>query len=219
MPTPLKWGLGIWMTGVIAGALFYVPPAAGFADPEAARIVLFHVPCAMIAVVAYLVSTIYAIGYLRGGRDITDAKSAISAGLGFTFTALATVTGMIFAKTQWGAAWNWDPRETTILMLLIVYAAYFALRSAIPGSKARGRVSAVYSILACLLMPFLVFVMPRMMGGLHPTNTLSSSSGLSPEYRIVLSGAMLGFVWIYIWIFRTRVSVAEHGLAARRLKP
>lgn len=213
MPAPLKWGWGIWMVGVIAAAFLYVPPAVGFADPESARIVLFHVPCAMMAVVAYLVSTVYAVGYLRSGRAITDAKSATSAGLGFVFTGLATVSGMIFAKLQWGAAWNWDPRQTTILMLLIVYAAYFALRSAIPGSSPRGKVSAVYNILACLVMFPLVFVLPRLMGGLHPTDTLSSQGGLAPQYKIVMGSAMLGLLWLYVWIFRVRVS------KIRRLKP
>ncbi|MCE5198933.1 MAG: cytochrome c biogenesis protein CcsA [Armatimonadota bacterium] len=201
------------MSAVIAAAFLYVPPAAGFAVPDAARIVIFHVPCAMISVLAYLVSTVYAIAYLKNGTIASDAKSAISAGLGFTFTALATVTGMIFAKVQWGAAWNWDPRETTILILMIVYAAYFALRGAIPGTIARARISAAYNILACVIMPYLVFVLPRMMGGLHPDR-----ASLSIEYRIVMGAAMIGFMWLYIWLFRIHVRISEYEIAWRRAR-
>ncbi|MHB9038545.1 MAG: cytochrome c biogenesis protein, partial [Armatimonadota bacterium] len=194
-----------WMLATALATLFYVPPADGFANPEAARMVIFHVPCAMLAVVAYIVSTVYAIAYLAKGNIALDVKSAVSARLGFAFTVLATISGMIFAKVEWGAAWNWDPRETSILMLMIVYAAYFALRSAVPGSAARARVSAVYNILACVVMPYLVFVLPRVLGGLHPTDTLSHRGGLGPEYRIAMAAVAVGFLWLYIWLFRTGI--------------
>lgn len=216
MPLFLQVLLGIEMAAVIAAAFVYVPPAEGFQAPEAARIIIFHVPCAMIAVVAYVVSMVYAIGYLWKRNPASDVKSASSAGLGFVFTVLATVTGMIFARIQWGTAWNWDPRETSILALLIVYAAYFALRAAIPGSTNRARISAGYNILAGVVMPYLVFVLPRLAPGLHPSSTLTQRGGLSPEYRIVLLGAMAGYLALYVWMLRLSVRVGE--LQAERRK-
>ena len=213
MPIPLQVGLGLWMAGVIAAAFLYLPPAKGFTSPEWARMIVFHVPCAILAVIAYLVSSVYAMGLLAGGKPISDAKSAISAGLGFLFTAFATVTGMVFARTQWGSAWNWDPRETSILMLLLVYAAYFALRGAIPAVATRARISAAYNLLACVVMPYLVFILPRVMGGLHPSGTLTSRGGLSAEYRIVLAAGTIGFIWLYVWLFRARTRIAERRLA------
>ncbi|MCE5323850.1 cytochrome c biogenesis protein [bacterium] len=201
--TFIAWA--VWTLAVVAGVIVCVPPAIGFANPGAARIVIIHVPCAILAVAAYVVSTIYAIAHLAKGRVDLDIKSSVSAGLGFAFTVLATLSGMVFAKLEWGAAWNWDPRETTILMLLIVYAAYFTLRSAIPGRQARARVGAVYNILACVVMPYLVFVLPRLLGGLHPTDTLTSG-GLSPEYRIAISAAALSALWLYVLVFRSQVA-------------
>ena len=204
--------LGVEMAAVIAAAFLYVPPAKGFASPDAARIILFHVPCAMIAVLAYVVSTVYAVGYLVRGDVALDGKSAASASLGFLFTLLATITGMVFAHIEWGSAWNWDPRETSILMLLMVYAAYFALRSALPGNRSRGRISAVYNVLACLVMPFFVFILPRIApASLHPDR-----ASLSPEYRVVMAAAMLGFALLYLWVFRLAVRVGELEAARRR---
>jgi heme exporter protein C len=206
MPAMLKIGFVLRMAAVAIAAVVYVPPAAGFAHPEAARMVIFHVPCAMLAVVAYIISTVYAILYLTKNRSDLDVKSAVSAEIGFGFTVLATISGMIFAGLEWGSAWNWDPRETTILMLMIVYAAYFALRSAVLVKTSRARISAVYNILACAIMPYFVFVLPRIFGGLHPSGTLTNSGGLSTEYRIVMSCAALGFLWLYVVVFRARVS-------------
>lgn len=205
MPVPLQIAFVVWMAAVAALTILWVPPAAGFAHPESARLVVLHVPCAMMAVVAYLVSTVYAVICLVRRQAAADVKSAVSAGLGFWFTVLATVSGLVFARLQWGAAWNWDPRQTSIMMLLIVYAGYFALRGAISDRGARARVSAVYNIVACLIMPYLVFVVPRVVQGLHPTNTLSSRDGLSPEYRIALLAGAAGFAWLYVWLFRARV--------------
>lgn len=210
--------IGLWMAGVAAASFLYLPPAKNFAVPEAAKMIILHVPCAMIAVVAYLVSTAYAIIYLMRADAASDIKSAASARLGFIFTLLATVTGMIFAKIQWGAAWNWDPRETSILMLLFVYAAYFALRGAIPAFAVRARVSAVYNVIACLVMPYLVFVLPRMMPGLHPNDTLSHRSALSMDYRIVLAASMLGFLFTYLCIFRSMVRIGESRYFSKKMK-
>lgn len=204
--------VGLELTAVIIAASLYVPPAAGFQNPEAARIILFHVPCAMVATVAYIVSTVYAIGYLVRGDALRDIKSAASASLGFLFTILATVTGMAFARIEWGSAWNWDPRETSILMLLIVYAAYFALRGAMPERAGRAKISAAYNVLACLVMPFFVFVLPRISpASLHPDR-----AALSPEYRVVMGAAMFGFLLLYVWMFRLTVRINEVQAAPRR---
>ncbi|MDW8231972.1 MAG: cytochrome c biogenesis protein CcsA, partial [Roseiflexaceae bacterium] len=65
--------------------------------------------------------------------------------------------------------WNWDPRQVTILILLLIYAALFALRSAIDEPERRRRLAAVYSLFAFVTMPFLMFVAPRMAEStLHP---------------------------------------------------
>jgi heme exporter protein C len=205
----LKALLGIWMVLVIVGAFLYAPAARSFQQPEAARIMFFHVPNAMVAVVAFLVSVVYAVKYLVGRSRLDDAKSAVSAQLGFLFTVLATLTGALFAQVQWGKAWNWDPRELSIFILLLIYGAYFALRSAVENEESRARLSAVYNIVAFLVMPFLVFVMPRITFSLHPSDTLTKSGNLDMPYHLVLSAAMVGFLGMYIWIFRLQMAIAE----------
>jgi heme exporter protein C len=197
------------MCAVIVATFLWLPPANKFAVPDAARIIIFHVPNAMVAVVAFLVSTIYAIKYLRGRSLADDIKSASSAQLGLLFTLLATVTGAVFAKIQWGVAWNWDPRESSILILLLIYAAYFALRSATDGAERRAALSSAYAVIAFVTVPFLVFVLPRVMWSLHPQNTLTSRGGLDTSYRIVLMAAMFGFMGIYLWLFRLSAALVE----------
>ena len=119
--------------------------------------------------VAFAVSAVYSILYLRRRRAADDAGAVAAAEVGFVFCILATVTGAIFAQIVWGVFWNWDPRETSILVLLLIYAAYFALRSAIDDLERRRRLAAVYNLFAAVTMPFLLFVAPRVAeSSLHP---------------------------------------------------
>ena len=68
-----------------------------------------------------------------------DDLAAASAELGFLFCALALISGMIWARVDWGAIWNWDPRQTSVMILLLIYGGYFTLRSAVPDPVRRGR--------------------------------------------------------------------------------
>jgi heme exporter protein C len=200
--------LGIWMSAVIVASFLYLPPVRKFADPDAARIIVYHVPTAMVAAIAFIVAMVYAVQYLMRRNLMDDAKSAVSAELGLIFTVLATITGSIFARMEWGSWWNGDPRERSIVVLLLIYAAYLALRSAVDGVEKRARLSAVYSILALPAMLFLMFILPRVIYSNHPADTLVSEGGLSMQYRLVLYPAMLGFLALYVWIFRMKVSLA-----------
>jgi len=134
----LKWVLLLWMGVVIWAAFLYVPPAEKFIG-ESSRIVFFHVPTAWVAVLAFLISCVASVLYLRRREPGDDIRAAVAAGLGLLFAILATVTGAVFARIMWGAYWNWDPRQTSIVILMLIYASYFALRGAIPDPERRAK--------------------------------------------------------------------------------
>jgi heme exporter protein C len=159
--------LGLWIAGVVVAMFALVPEYQGLGN--AGRIIIMHVPTAWVTSVAFAVSAVYSILYLRRRRAEDDAGAVAAAEVGFVFCILATVTGAIFAQIVWGVFWNWDPRETSILVLLLIYAAYFALRSAIDDLERRRRLAAVYNLFAAITMPFLLFVAPRVAeSSLHP---------------------------------------------------
>ncbi len=159
--------VGVWLAGVTIATFVIIPPYQGLGD--SGRIVIVHVPTAWVAVIAFTVSAVYSALYLRRRRPDDDAKATAAAEGGLIFTLLATLTGMVFSQIAWGVFWNWDPRQVTILILLLIYTALFALRSAIDEPERRRRLAAVYSLFAFVTMPFLMFVAPRMAEStLHP---------------------------------------------------
>ena len=184
---------------------------------EKARNIFFHVPTAWTTVLAFLLSMFYGIRYLVKKKIDDDLKSVTSAGLGFMFCILATVTGALWAKFNWGSFWNWDPRQTSIFVLLLIYGAYFALRSAIDVEEKRATLSAVYSVIAGLTVPFFIFVLPRMVAGLHP-GAKGDSSGSGPLFeskmmaanmRVLFYLGLIGFNLLYVWLFNLRLRVAR----------
>jgi len=197
-----KWVLLVWLAGVILAAFFYVHPAEGFIG-ESSRIVFFHVPMAWIAVLAFLISCIMSVIYLKRREPRDDIRAAVSAGLGLLFAVLATTTGAVFAKIMWGAYWNWDPRQTSITILLLIYAAYLALRSAIDDPERRAALSAVYAILAFVTVPFLVFVVPRIYWSLHPDTIINTrgANEFDSRYTQVLIASLIGFTGLYVWLY------------------
>jgi len=206
----LKWLLGVWLAVVVLGAFFYAPTARGFKG-ESARIVFFHVPQAWVAVLAFCVNLIASLRFLRTRDPIDDARAASAAGLGLLFSVLATVTGSLFAKVMWGSFWNWDPREVSIAILLLIYAAYFALRQAVPDEERRGSLSAAYAVLAFVTMPFLVFVVPRIYWSLHPDTLLNARGSIDMESRMVqvLVASLVGFTGLFSWLYTLSVRLAR----------
>ena len=108
----------VLITAVIySGIVLPIPniPALG----DKARVLYFHVPMSWIAVVAFFMSMWYSIRYLKTRKQDYDIKSFSAAQLGFLFCILATATGSLWAKFNWGSFWNWDPRQTSIFILLL----------------------------------------------------------------------------------------------------
>ena len=202
--------LGVLMTVVVLAAFVYAEPEATLGD--AGRVVFFHIPAAWVAVLSFFVSMVCSIQYLRRGK-VTDDRGAVAAAeLGLVFTIIATITGAVFANLAWGTPWNWDPRETTIFVLLLVYLAYFALRMAIEEEDQRARLSAVYAIFAFITVPFLVFILPRVYWTLHPDPLISAggqaSMAMTPRMLQVFMTSLLAFTGLFVWIYRLQVRIA-----------
>jgi len=197
---------GFLLSAVIVAVFLMPPPQKDLGDVS--RIFFFHVPVAWVAVLAFFVSMVNSILFLSRGDMLFDIQAASAARLGFLFCILALITGTIFAKNTWGSFWNWDPRETSLFILILIYGAYFALRSAVEIGERKASLSAVYSILAFLTVPFLVFVVPRVYQSLHPTESVIDSElrfQLPLPYFLIFLCSILGFTLIFIWMHKMEI--------------
>ncbi len=180
---------------------------------DAYRIFYFHVPTAWVASVAFVVAMYQAIRYLRT-RDMTRDVRAVAANrLGLVFAVLAVITGSIFAKMTWGEFWNWSEiREVSIFILLLIYGAYFALRSALPDPETRATLSAVLTIIFAVAALFLIFVLPRVYPAFsqHPSDTIVDSEGqitMGSTVIVIFTMSLAVFTALFFWIYRLTVRI------------
>jgi heme exporter protein C len=220
-----SWLLWLWLAAVIVGAFEYAPLAAKFIG-QSSRILFFHVPMAWAAFTAFITAGIYSLRYLFGGgsqgsprdpRHDRAARAAIE--LGLLFGVLATVTGAVWSRIMWGAYWNWDPRQTSIVMALIFYGAYLALRDAVEDAEKRARLAAAYAALGLVVTPFFFFVVPRITFSLHPEPVINARGRVEMDPRMlqVLLASGAGFMALFFWLhdLRKRVlAVADRALEA-----
>jgi heme exporter protein C len=197
---------GLLLGGVIVIVFLLPPPQRELGDVS--RIFFFHTPVAWVAVLAFFIGMVNSVLFLKRSRIVYDIQAVSAARLGFLFSILALITGMIFAKNTWGSYWNWDPRETSLFILILIYGAYFALRSAVEIEERKASLSAVYSILAFLTVPFLIFVIPRVYQSLHPTQSIVDTKlkfQLPLPYLLVFLFSILGFSLIFVWIHKMEI--------------
>jgi heme exporter protein C len=200
---------------------------------QSARNIFYHVPMWFTVIVLMGISVVESVRMLRLldpdnpstdsflGRDLRARESAR---LGVVFNILGLVTGMVWSRVAWAedrpAAelstwWVWDPIQVCALIALLIYAAYFLLRSSFTEPEQRAKISAVYNIFAFATLIPLFFVIPRMYEGLHPTagkgSFIFDKSQISDEFRVILYPGMVGFILLSVWAYsvRTRLELVK----------
>jgi heme exporter protein C len=193
--------LAPFYAAVIAAAFLWPAPAQGFIG-ESSRIVFFHVPCAIVAAIAFLVAGVYSLIHLRTGSAASDDFATAAVRLGLLFAILTIVTGSIFSRIMWGAYWNWDPRQSSYLLLIFVYGAYLFLRAAIEDPEKRTRLAAAYALFAIVPMVFLVFVAPRITASLHPQTIINPQGKvlMDTPTRVVFFAGLVAVSALFVWM-------------------
>jgi heme exporter protein C len=198
----------------------YAPREATMGDVQ--RIFYFHVSSAWVGFFAFFVTLVGGIGYLRTQGRRWDILGSCSAEIGITFSVMAVLTGSIWAKPTWNAWWPWqqEPRLVLITVLLLIYAAYFLLRTFIESEEQRARFAAVYGIVAFASVP-LTFLSIRWWQGLHPVVFERQGASLSPAMLRTFLFCLLSFTILYATLLLHRFQVAwlaaEVAALSRRL--
>jgi len=213
-----QFALFLWLTVVIILAFLWAPLAEGLG--EYTRIIYFHVPAAWLTVLSFLLGAIYSIIYIKKREIKFDLYAESASQIGLVFCLLATVTGSIWAKVSWGSFWNWDPRETSIFILLLIYAAYFALRSAIEQEERKAALAAVYSLFAFVSVPFFVFIVPRIYSSLHPDPIVNPEGRINMDSKMLTTfiSSLFGFTLFFIWIFKRKIDLIGLKLNLKKME-
>ncbi len=135
--------------------LYLAPREAYMGDVQ--RIMYVHVPTAWNAMLALTYSFVCALAFLMKGGWKWDNRLEAAMEVGVAFCALLCMQGSIWAKPTWGVWWDWDPRLTTMAVLVFAFSGILALRRFVDDPVKRAVWSAVACIVAYVDVPIVYF--------------------------------------------------------------
>ncbi len=165
---------------------FYAPLEAVMGLVQ--KVFYFHVAAGWVGMLSFMVAAFAGVAYLRTSHRKWDIVGLSAVEIGMVFAFINIVTGSIWARPIWNTWWTWDPRLTTATIMMLIYAAYFMLRSGIDDPDRRARFGAVYAIVGFLSVP-LTFFSARLFRTIHPIVIGSNQPGAEGTFD--MTGTML----------------------------
>ncbi len=207
----------IGMMVSIWAIFLYAPRDALQGEPQ--RIFYFHLPTAILGMLAFGVVALGGIVSLWKKDERWDWLARAAAELGTVFITFALLTGSIWGKATWGTWWVWDERLTTTLILWFIYVGYLMLRSYMGRTTASARAGAVLAIIGVVDVP-IIYMSVKWARTLHPGPVLSvgSSPQLPPEMLITLLISFVTFTLLFIFLMIQLYQVEKMQTLAQRLR-
>ena len=202
---------------IIGGFLMDVPHL--FILNETIRNLYFHVAMWFGMMILFILSFVYSIKYLRHFNYRHDVFAQQFAAIGSFFGILGYATGMIWVSVTWVSDQNQsigsvlkEPKLIGAAIALLIYGAYFVLRGSFTDIDKRARISAVYNIFAFVMLFPSIWIIPRLVGSLHPGAPGSDSGNpalnfkdIDSRLRMVFYPAVIGWTLLGVWIATLKI--------------
>lgn len=170
---------------------------------QSARNLFLHVPMWFTMTIAFGMAFYFSVRYLNDQEMRWDRKAETATAIGLLFGICGLITGSLWARFTWGTWWTFaEPRMNLSALAMLIFVAYFILRSAFNDAEKRAKIAAVYNIFGITTIPFLLYIIPRQLPSLHPgaDGNPAFSDMTAPELRIIFYPAVIGFIALAIWL-------------------
>jgi heme exporter protein C len=215
----IRFGLALSAVGLLALGGVYWMALAGTPTERwqglAQKILYIHAPSATTSLAAFFLAGVASAMYLWLRDPRIDAFAEASAEVGLVFGAVMLTTGPMWARPVWGAWWQWEPRLTLTLLLVLLFLGYRALRTAIDDPAERARYAAVVGIMALVLVPF-VHLSVYLFRTIHPQPVVLKPSEPSLPWemlRTLLVSFGVFHLLLYVGFVTTRYGLARRAAA------
>ena len=159
------------------------------------KIIFFHVPMAITAMMCSFVALIGSVMFLITRNFKYDALAVAVTEVGLAFLAANLVTGSIWGRVIWGIWWAWDARLTSALVCWLLYAGYLMLRRAIEEPTQRATFAAVFSIFAFMDVPIVIFSI-KWWRTQHPAPVFWGGGSIPADWAAVAGWNLLAMVML-----------------------
>ncbi|AXC49563.1 heme ABC transporter permease [Paracoccus suum] len=182
------------------------------------KIMYLHVPAAMMAINIWVMMLVASLIWMIRRHHVSALAARAAAPVGAMMTVIALITGAIWGQPMWGTWWEWDPRLTSFLILLLFYLGYMALWSAVEDADSAADLTGVLCLVGSVFALLSRYAVNFWNQGLHQGASLSVKSGerMSAAYKYPLYLCMIGFALLFLTLLliRTRTEIRTRRLAA-----
>lgn len=168
------------------------------------KIFYFHVPAAIHMLVLAMFAGVVSAIYLFKGALWADRWAIAAAEQVVLFGTMVLVTGPLWGRKAWGVYWDWDPRQTSSLLLWMTFIGYLMLRRY--GGPGSDKLASGVALFGLVNAPF-VYVSVNYWRSLHPKTTVLPS--LVPPMAAPVWFCMAAFAVLSIALFALRVQLEE----------
>jgi len=169
------------------------------------RIMYVHVPTAWTAMLVLTWAFICAVMYLFFASWKWDHRLEAAIEMSVVLCLLLCIQGSIWAKPTWGVWWDWDPRLTTVAVLLMAFAGISALRHFIDEPVKRATWTSVATIIGFIDVPIVYFSV-KWWNSLHQQQ--SGVGTISREFLIPLMVNFAGMLLLLAGVMTIRARTA-----------
>ena len=139
-----------------------------------------------------------------------------------TMTLIALFTGAIWGQPMWGTYWEWDPRLTSFLILLLFYLGYMALWAAIDNPDTAADLTSVLCLVGSVFALLSRYAVLFWNQGLHQGASLSldKQENVADVYWYPALVSIAGFVLLFValLLLRTRTEIRARRLHALEMR-
>ena len=206
----------ICVISLLLGLVFalYVSPN-DYQQGSTVRIMYIHVPSAWLAMLTFLIMTIYSIIALAFKIPFGFIVNSAVAPIGATFTFICLFTGSLWGKPMWGTWWVWDARLTSVALLFMMYLVIIFLKKTTTNINFGEKITSIFIIICSINLPIIKFSVDWW-NTLHQPASISklSSPSIHISMLIPLFIMLIAFISIslLIAIVRIRLEIIERKL-------
>ena len=192
---------------LILGLLFsfYLSPD-DYQQGSTVRIMYVHVPSAWLALLTYVIMTLYSIVGLAFKIPFGFIVNTAVAPVGAIFTLICIISGSLWGKPMWGTWWVWDARLTSVAILFIVYLIIIFMNLSFENRFVREKVVAIFVLVGSVNLPIVKFSVDWW-NTLHQPATISklSKPNIDPSMMMPLIIMTFAFMMIGMTIAILRI--------------
>ena len=224
---PLFVGAGLFIGVGLIWGFFFTPD--DFRQGSTVKIIYLHVPTAMMAINAWAMMLVASLIWLIRRHHVSALAAKAAAPIGMTMTVIAIFTGAVWGQPTWGTWWEWDPRLTSFLILLLFYFGYMALWASVDNPDTAADLTSVLCLVGSVFAILSRYAVNFWNQGLHQGSSVFRAEAItgadteekvSNIFFVPLMVSMIGFVLLFIALvlLRTRSEIRLRRIHALDMK-